>query len=152
MIKEVALQILNLLDLVLYSRKKLTITLIFSKYKLKLLLLTKKKFTRRNCLIIKNCYFATITNDCQRIFDLIEQNKYLKNRIKTLKKLLRTCNENRKELTFVLLILIIYNIITIVKILFSLVVYLRIEITILILLIIDYCNKFTDFEHFVLKI
>jgi len=38
------LQILNLSNLVLYLRKKLVATLIFNKYKLKLLLLTKKKF------------------------------------------------------------------------------------------------------------
>jgi len=75
----------------------------------------------------------------------------LKNKVKTFKKLLRTCNKNRKKLTFILLILIIYDIIIIAKILFFLVIYLRIEIIILILSIINYYNEFINFEHFVLK-
>jgi len=47
--------------------------------------------------------------------------------------------------------LIIYNIITIAKILFSLIIYLEIEIIISISLIINYCDKFTNFKYFILK-
>jgi len=149
--KEVASRILNLLNLALYSRKKLATTLILSKYKPKLLSLTKKKFTRRNRSIIKNRYLATITNDRQHIFDLIEQDKYLKDRVKTLKELLRACNENKKKLTFALLMLIVYDVITIAKILPSLVVYLGIEITISTSPIIDYRDESTNLGHLVPK-
>ena len=138
-------------NLVLYLRKKLIATLTLSKYKFELLLLTKRKFTRQNRLVIKNRYFATITNDRQRIFDLIEQNKYLKDRVRILKKLLRAYNEDRKKLTSTLLILIVYNIVTIAKILLFLVVYLRIEIIVLISLVIDYRNESTNFKYLVLK-
>ncbi len=149
--KEVVSRILNLLDLALYLRKKLVATLILSKYRLKLLSLTKKKFTRRNRLVIKDRYFATITNDRQRIFDLIEQDKYSKNRVKALKELLRACNENRKKLASTLLMLIVYDVMTIAKILSFLVVYLGIEITILTSSIIDYRDESTNLEHLVPK-
>jgi len=49
------------------------------------------------------------------------------------------------------LMLIIYDVITIAKILFFLVVYLRIEIIISISSIIDYRNESINFGHFVLK-
>jgi len=68
-----------------------------------------------------------------------------------LKKLLKAYNENRKKLIFTLLMLIVYDIIIVAKILFFLVIYLRIEITILVSLVINYYDEFINFEHFVSK-
>jgi len=82
---------------------------------------------------------------------LIEQDKYLKSKVRILKKLLRAYNKNKKKLIFALLMLTIYDMITIAKVFLFLVVYLEIEIIILISLIIDYRNEFTNFAHFVSK-
>ena len=49
------------------------------------------------------------------------------------------------------MMLIVYDVITIAKILFFLVIYLGIEITILISSIIDYRDESTNFRHFVFK-
>ncbi len=68
-----------------------------------------------------------------------------------MKKLLKAYNENRKKLIFTLLMLIVYDIIIVAKILFFLVIYLRIEITILVSLVINYYDEFINFEHFVSK-
>jgi len=82
---------------------------------------------------------------------LVEQNRYPKGRVRALKELLRACNENRKKLTFALLVLAVYDVITIAEILPSLVVYLGIEITILVSPVIDYRDESTNLGHLVPK-
>jgi len=69
-----------------------------------------------------------------------------------LKKLFKVYKDNRNKLNSILLILFIYNIITIAKLLIFLVVYLRIELTISNLLIINYWNRSTNLKYLVSKI
>ncbi len=69
-----------------------------------------------------------------------------------MKKLFKVYKDNRNKLNSILLILFIYNIITIAKLLIFLVVYLRIELTISNLLIINYWNRSTNLKYLVSKI
>lgn len=109
-------RILVLRDLSIYSRKIVSTNKIYFRYKSKLLTLIINKFTRQNYIIIEQYYCVVVKNNRSRIFDLVEQNKYLSRRVRALKKLLKYC-DNRKKVIFVLLMLAIYDVVTIIKIL-----------------------------------
>ncbi len=144
---------MQLLNFALYLKKKIAISLIFDKYKSKLITLICKKFTQQKCAIIEQHYCAAINNNCLRIFNLIKQDKYLRKQSRALKRLLNKYSKNKRKLTFVLLILMIYNIVTIIEVLSLIKYYLEIIFFKLALLfVIDYCNKTTNLAFFISKI
>jgi len=120
-------KILLLRDLSIYSRREVFALLLFSKYNLKLFVLTKRKFIRKHRSIIQKYYCAAICKSREQIFDLVEQDKYIKERSRSIRKLLQRYSENIKKITFVLLMLTSYNIMTVIEILLSIKTYLQIS-------------------------
>jgi len=119
-----ASKILFLRDLSIYSRKKIFVLLFFSKYNLKLFVLTKKKFIRKYRSTIQRYYCATICKNREQIFDLVKQNKYIKKCSRSIRKLLQRYSKNIKKIVFVLLMLTSYNIVAVIEILLSIKTYL----------------------------
>jgi len=120
-------RILLLHDLSIYSRKETSALLLFSKYNLKLFALTERKFIRKHRSAIQKHYCAAICKSREQIFDLVKQNKYIKERSRSIKKLLQRCSGNIKKITSVLLVLASYNIVAVAEILLSIKTYLQIS-------------------------
>jgi len=142
-------RIFLLRDLSIYLKKEIFALLLFSKYNLKLFVLTKRKFIRKHRSIIQRYYCATICKNQEQIFDLVRQNKYIKEYSKSIKKLLQRCNKNIKKIAFILLMLANHNIVAIIEILFSIKIYL--QIIFLDLSIINYRNEIANFIFLISK-
>jgi len=136
-------RIFLLRDLLIYLKKEIFVLLFFSKYNLKLFVLTKKKFIRKYRSTIQRYYCATICKNREQIFDLVKQNKYIKKRSRSIRKLLQRYSRNIKKIVFVLLMLTNYNIVIVIEILLLIKIYLQISFSDL--SIINYCNKIANF-------
>lgn len=89
------LRILLLRDLPIYSRREAPALLLFNEYNLKLFALTERKFICKHRSTIEEHYCAAICKGRERIFDLVGQDKYIRGRSRSIRKLLRRCSGDR---------------------------------------------------------